>query len=91
MNGKHSFDIRFWKTRTYTGKSTTTYYVRWKVAGRLYQRGFQTKALAEIFRSELVAAARSGEAFLNGDRPACFGRAPRRHTDALVRVRVLLR
>jgi integrase len=63
MSGMHSFDIRFWNTRTYTGKSTTTYYVRWKVAGRLYQRGFQTKALADSFRSELVAAARSGEAF----------------------------
>jgi hypothetical protein len=41
----------------------TTYYVRWTIAGKSWREGFKTSALAEGFRSDLVSAARKGEAF----------------------------
>ena len=58
-----SYDVRIWSIHIYKGTSTTTYYVRWKVATRRFKQGFQTSALADSFRSQLVTAARSGEAF----------------------------
>ncbi|GAA5130221.1 tyrosine-type recombinase/integrase [Pseudonocardia adelaidensis] len=58
-----SFDVRIWSVTTYQGTSTTTYYVRWKVAEKRFKRGFKTSALADSFRAQLVTAARSGEAF----------------------------
>jgi integrase len=39
------------------------YQVRWLVTGRSHAETFVTRALAESFRAELMAAARSGEAF----------------------------
>ncbi|MEN3298796.1 integrase [Pseudonocardia sp.] len=62
-----TYDVRFWATRTYKGSTATTYYVRWKVAGSLFQEGFRTTALAESFRSRLLAAASQGEAFALSD------------------------
>ncbi|WP_211178198.1 tyrosine-type recombinase/integrase [Pseudonocardia acidicola] len=62
-----SYDARIWTTRVYTGTTTTTYFVRWKVADSPFQEGFKTKALAESFRSQLVTAARQGEAFALAD------------------------
>ncbi|MFY1687685.1 tyrosine-type recombinase/integrase [Plantactinospora sp. WMMB782] len=58
-----TYDVRIWSTETYKGKRGNTYWVRWIVAGRRQKEPFKTKALAESFRSELVAACRKGEAF----------------------------
>jgi integrase len=58
-----SFNVRIWSVTTYQGTTTTTYYVRWKVAEKRFKRGFKTSALADSFRAQLVTAARSGEAF----------------------------
>ncbi len=58
-----TYDVRIWKTKLYEGKRGNTYYVRWTVAGREWKEPFKTSALAESFRSDLVSAARKGEAF----------------------------
>jgi integrase len=58
-----TYDVRIWKTEQYRGARGTTYKVRWAVAGQRHKKTFQTKALAESFRSELVSAQRKGEAF----------------------------
>lgn len=58
-----TYDVRIWKTQVYRGKRATTYYVRWKVANRVWKEPFSTSALAESFRSDLTSAARKGEAF----------------------------
>ncbi len=58
-----TYDVRMWKTDVYRGKRGTTYYVRWGVAGIPRKEPFKTKALAESFRSQLVAASSRGEAF----------------------------
>src|SRR4051794_34168138 len=73
-----TYDVRFWKTEVYEGKRETTHYVRWVVAGKPLREGFKTKALAESFRSELVAAARRGEAFdVASGRPVSMRRTER--------------
>lgn len=65
--GTHS--VRMWGIREHkgrdrsTGEERSTYRVRWKVAGREFGKSFQTEALAEGFRSRLVAAQREGVAF----------------------------
>jgi integrase len=58
-----TYDVRIWGIRTYRGKRTTTYRVRWLVAGQRCEERFTAYALAESFRSDLVSAARKGEAF----------------------------
>jgi len=58
-----SYDVRVWKTEVYRGTRANTYYVRWSVAGHRRKQPFKTRALADSFRSDLVAAARRGEAF----------------------------
>lgn len=58
-----SFDVRFWKNEVLKGKTTTTYRVRWTVAGRPFRERFATAALADSYRAELVSAARKGEPF----------------------------
>ncbi|MEI7059037.1 hypothetical protein WBG06_24665 [Nocardioides sp. CCNWLW239] len=59
-----SYDVRIWNIETLTGKRGTTYRVR-RVVGKQdpFQRTFSTKRLAESFRSDLISAARKGEAF----------------------------
>src|SRR5262249_28595599 len=70
-----TYDVRIWKTEVYEGKRGTTYYVRWKVAGKSWREPFKGKALAEGFRSDLVAAARKGEAFdVESGRPVSMQR-----------------
>jgi hypothetical protein len=59
-----TFDVRIHETEVYKGSKTTTYWVRWKVAGRRFKEPFKQKALADSFRSALTAAARNGEAFV---------------------------
>ncbi|MBB5871984.1 integrase [Allocatelliglobosispora scoriae] len=58
-----TYDVRIWKTEVYKGKRATTHYVRWVVAGRSLREPFTSAPLADGFRSDLVAAARKGEAF----------------------------
>jgi len=71
-----TYDVRINETEVWKGKRTTTYYVRWTVDGRRRKQPFRLKALAESFRSELLAAARKGEAFrVDTGRPVSMGRA----------------
>jgi integrase len=73
-----TYDVRVYKTETYQGKKITSHYVRWKVAGKLHREGFRTVALADSFRSELVAASRRGEAFhVDTGRPVSMRREER--------------
>jgi integrase len=64
-----TYDVRVWAIREHkgkdrkTGKSRSTYRVRWLVAGEEFGETFQTRALAESFRSKLVTAQREGVAF----------------------------
>ncbi|WP_411087554.1 tyrosine-type recombinase/integrase [Streptomyces sp. 061-3] len=58
-----SYDVRIYKILTYRGSRKTSYTVRWMVAGKPFREPFGTSALADSFRSELVSAARRGEAF----------------------------
>ncbi|MCD0482790.1 site-specific integrase [Streptacidiphilus sp. ASG 303] len=58
-----TYDVRIWRIRPYKGKRGTTYTVRWVVASEEKRETFATEALADSFRSELVSAARKGEAF----------------------------
>ncbi|MEV7622660.1 integrase [Actinoplanes sp. NPDC089786] len=58
-----TYDVRIHKTDVYKGSRTTTHWVRWSVAGAPKKEPFKEKRLAESFRSDLVGAARKGEAF----------------------------
>ncbi|MQA87267.1 MAG: tyrosine-type recombinase/integrase [Streptosporangiales bacterium] len=59
-----TYDVRIYKTEVYRGKKVTTYYVRWAVGGQQWPRQpFRNAAQADAFRSELLTAARRGEAF----------------------------
>ncbi|HEY9418427.1 MAG TPA: tyrosine-type recombinase/integrase [Pseudonocardia sp.] len=66
-----SYDVRIYKTDVWKSRregGPTTYWVRWKVGKNApFKRPFKTSALAESFRSTLVAAARKGEAFKQDD------------------------
>ena len=71
-----SYDVRVWKTKVYNGQRGTTYYVRWTVDGREWTEPFKGKALADSFRSDIVSAARRGEAFdVATGRPVSMRRA----------------
>jgi integrase len=73
-----SYDVKVWKIETYRGSRATSYRVRWSVAGRQWRESFRTLALADAFRSELVKAARRGEAFVvETGRPVSMERAAR--------------
>ncbi|MFD5322927.1 tyrosine-type recombinase/integrase [Streptomyces sp. NPDC127092] len=58
-----TYDVKFWKTSVYLGKTKTTYTVRWELEGKEWRKPFAKAALAESFRSGLVSAASKGEAF----------------------------
>jgi integrase len=58
-----TYDVRVYKTEAYRGARVTSYRVRWKTAGQDWRRTFRNKAQADVFRGELLAAARKGEAF----------------------------
>lgn len=61
-----TFDVRIWKlkTRENAKGKVTSYGVRWSVAGQRFYESYKTYALAEGFRSDLLSAARKGEAFV---------------------------
>jgi len=63
MPDEISYDARVYRTEVYKGSEVTTYWVRWKVGGKLWREGFRTAAQADSFRSSLLTAARKGEAF----------------------------
>jgi hypothetical protein len=74
-----SYDVRVWKVEVYSGARSTSHTLRWSVAGRRFRETFKTAALADAFRSELVTAARKGEAFgVESGRPVSMERAQRR-------------
>jgi integrase len=64
-----TYDVRVWSIQEHqgkdrkTGRARTTHRLRWVVAGRVFSDSFQTKALAESFRSRLITAQREGIAF----------------------------
>src|SRR5215216_6376633 len=69
-------DVRIWSIQVNARARGKTYVVRWRVAGRRWKATFKTAALADSFRSDLLAAARKGEAFDTGTgRPVSMLRA----------------
>jgi integrase len=57
-----TYEVRFWEIKTLkTGKRR--YGVRWITGSKRHSRYYETKALANSRRSELMQAARRGEAF----------------------------
>ena len=87
MTGATTFDARVYQTEVYKGRQVTTYWVRWRVGGRLWKEPFRTVAQADSFRSSLLTAARTGEAFsVASGRPVTWEREktatgrPRRST-----------
>jgi integrase len=58
-----TYDVRVYKTQIYRGKRTISHTVRWKTAQRAWRKTFRNAAQADVFRAELLAAARKGEAF----------------------------
>jgi len=58
-----TYDVRIHKTEVVSGVRGNSYRVRWAVAGRRWKQPFRSAALADSFRSELMAAARNGQAF----------------------------
>jgi hypothetical protein len=60
---QESFDVHFWKIRSYKGKRGKTYTVRWTVAGVTHPETFKTLALADSRLAELRTYARNGVAF----------------------------
>jgi len=71
-----TYDVRIWSIQANARAGGKTYTVRWKVAKQRWKRTFKTAALADSFRSDLLAAARKGEAFdLSTGRPVSMLRA----------------
>jgi integrase len=71
-----TYDVRIWSIQENARARGKTYVVRWRVAGRRWKATFKTVALADSFRSDLLAAARKGEAFDTGTgRPVSMLRA----------------
>ncbi|MFE5924106.1 hypothetical protein [Streptomyces sp. NPDC056468] len=81
-----TYNIKIWKISVYKGKRKTTHTVRWELDGREWRAPFDTFALADAFRSDLVRATRRGEAF--SPRHGASGLAPvRGERGVLVRLR----
>jgi hypothetical protein len=58
-----TYAVNVWSIRENVGTTAKTYSVRWKVGSRRWKTTFKTAALADSFRSDLLSAARKGEAF----------------------------
>ena len=76
MDANTTYDVRLYKTEVWRGKKVTTYTVRWKTGSAApWKSPFRTSAQAESFRSALMSAARTGEAFrMDTGRPVSWGR-----------------
>ena len=61
----HTFDVRIWAIKPRVNKQgkTTSYGVRWLVAGKEFYESFKSRTLADGYRSELLSAQRRGEPF----------------------------
>lgn len=61
-----TYDVRIWKitSRKNAKGKVTSYAVRWAVADQPFYESFKNRALADSFRSDLMSAARRGEAFV---------------------------
>ncbi|GLU46317.1 site-specific integrase [Nocardiopsis ansamitocini] len=72
-----TYDVRIWKKiEVYRGKRKTTHTVRWRVGSQEFREPHSTAAMADSFRSSLVAATNRGEAFgVTTGRPASWARA----------------
>lgn len=57
-----TFDVGVWKL-TLAKNRRKKHGVRWRTAGQEHSEWFETKALAESFRTDLIRAQRAGEAF----------------------------
>ena len=55
--------MRVYKTEVYRGTRVSSYRVRWKTGQQDWRRSFRNAGQADVFRAELLAAARKGEAF----------------------------
>lgn len=72
-----TYDVRIWRItqRTNSKGKVTSYAVRWAVAGQPFYESYKNFALADSFRSDLVSAARKGEAFMTATgRPVSMAR-----------------
>lgn len=58
-----TFDVRVYKIDVYRGTRVTSHRVRWKTGNQSWKRSFRNAAQADVFRSELLTAARRGQAF----------------------------
>lgn len=58
-----TYDVRIFGILTNRNAKNCTFSVRWVVAGARFRKTFVTKALAESYRSDLIAAQRKGVAF----------------------------
>lgn len=58
-----SYDVRVWQIETRQGQRRDSYGVHWSVAGRRRGTTFQTYALADGFRAELLTATHRGDPF----------------------------
>ncbi|KPI04494.1 integrase family protein [Actinobacteria bacterium OK074] len=58
-----TFDVKVWQIEIGSGRLRESYGVRWSVAGKRHRKSFQTFALADGFRAELVTATHVGEPF----------------------------
>lgn len=58
-----TYDVRVYKTDVYRGTRVCSHRVRWKAGTHEWRRAFRSAAQADVFRGELLAAARKGEAF----------------------------
>lgn len=73
-----TYNVRIWYIQKYVGAKVTTYTVRWSVAGKPWREPFRNKEQAKSFRSELLTAARKGEAFdVDSGRPVSMRRTER--------------
>lgn len=62
MDTRTTFDVGVWKL-TLAKNRRKKHGVRWRTAGEEHSEWFETKALAESFRTDLIRAQRAGEAF----------------------------
>ncbi|MFI9718181.1 tyrosine-type recombinase/integrase [Streptomyces sp. NPDC052396] len=58
-----TYDVRVWQIEPGSGCQRVSYGVRWSVAGERHRKTFQTLALADGFRAELVTATHRGDPF----------------------------